>query len=156
MNFLEMRPAVEALLPGAAAETHETQRECVVTVEPTRWVETVQRLRDDPALRFDHLSSLTAVDEIAQGRFAIVAHLWSYPFRHALTVKTRVPRDAARLDTLTGLYRSADWMEREVYDLFGVAFAGHPDLRRLMMPEDYPKHPLRKDFTDDGFVPKPG
>jgi NADH-quinone oxidoreductase subunit C len=90
-----------------------------------------------------------------ENKITVVSHLWSYAHCHQLTLKLDVNRVVPQAPTLENLWRSANWLEREVFDLYGVVFEGHSDLRRIMMPDDYTKYPLRKDFSDDGFIVKP-
>ncbi len=78
----------------------------------------------------------------------MVYHLFSYTLRHWMVLKVDTPRDNPVVPTVSGVWRAAEWQEREVYDLLGVTFTGHPDLRRILMPEDWPGHPLRKDFVE--------
>jgi NADH-quinone oxidoreductase subunit C len=135
--------------------TISAQKEVVATAKPETYVPFCQDLRDGSAFDFKQLSSLTAVDYPSENKITIVCHLWSYRLCHQLTVKLEVPRNHAKAPTLETIWKSANWFEREVFDLYGVIFEGHSDLRRIMMPDDYVKHPLRKDFTDDGFIVKP-
>ncbi len=96
---------------------------------------------------FDCLSSLTAVDR--KDRFEVVYHLFSYKHKHSVTLKVYLPReDSAHLETVEELWGCANWLEREVYDLFGITFDHHSDLRRIMLPEDWIGHPLRKDYQE--------
>ncbi len=107
----------------------------------------VTSLREHAALALDFLIELTAIDW--QDRFEVVVHLCSTRLGHKIFVRCALPRDAgAELPSISHLYRSADWHEREVFDLFGIRFGGHPDLRRLFLEDDFPGHPLRKDFVD--------
>lgn len=131
------------------------QKEVIVTAKPEAYVSLCRDLRDKPDYRFDHLSCLTAVDYPKENKITVVCHLWSYPKKIQMTLKLDTDRANPKAPTLEGVWKSADWLEREVFDLYGVTFEGHPDLRRIMMPEDYTKYPLRKDFTDDGFIVKP-
>jgi NADH-quinone oxidoreductase subunit C len=117
-------------------------------VRPDRWSEVAKFLRDDPSLRFDFLQNVTAVDWIKQNRIDVVYHLWSYPQKHACVVKIELPRDKPQVASAAPVWSSADWNEREQYDLFGVEFVGHPDLRRIMLPDDWPGHPMRKDYKE--------
>jgi NADH-quinone oxidoreductase subunit C len=138
----------EALGVEAAGEDPKRPpdlRHLVATVPVARWVEAVRLLRDELGCRY--FSHLTAVDWKAEG-FDVVCRLENLETHLGLTLKTRIARDAP-CPSLTGLYRGALWMERECYDLFGIAFEGHPDLRRLLLPDDWEGHPLRKDFAVD-------
>jgi NADH-quinone oxidoreductase subunit C len=116
---------------------------------PAGW----QALRDDPALQFALAVDMTAVDFMPrEPRFEIVLHLVSLgipPYGDTpkrLRVKFRVPGTDARMPTISGVWKAMNWAEREVYDMFGVHFEGHPDLRRILMPEDWDGHPARKDY----------
>jgi NADH:ubiquinone oxidoreductase subunit C len=117
-------------------------RHVVATVPVERWVEAVTAARDTLGCRY--FCHLTAVDWKADG-FDVVCRLENLETGLGLTLKTRVARDAP-CPTLTGLYRGALWMERECHELFGIRFEGHPDLRRLLMYEEFEGHPLRKDY----------
>jgi NADH-quinone oxidoreductase subunit C len=119
-----------------------------IVVEPAAIADVCRTLHDDPALRFDSLSNLSGVDYKADGQIEIVYHLYSYTHRHSIVLKTRTPRDNAVVPSVEKVWKAANWHEREVYDLLGVKFTGHPDLRRLLMPEDWVGHPLRKDFVE--------
>jgi NADH-quinone oxidoreductase subunit C len=131
------------------------QKELIVTVSPERYTVLCQKFRDQSAYLFNHLSSLTAVDYPKENKITVVSHLWSYQYFRQLTVKVDVDRNHPKIATLENVWKSANWFEREVFDLYGVVFEGHSDLRRIMMPDDYQKFPLRKDFSDDGFIVKP-
>lgn len=131
------------------------QKEVLVTVKPEAYLSVCQVLRDKSEFAFQHLSCLTAVDYIKENKITVVSHLWSYKHFLQLTVKLELDRATPEAPTLENIWKSANWFEREVFDLYGVRFIGHSDLRRIMMPEDYLKFPLRKDFTDDGFIVKP-
>jgi len=144
-------PSVEALRErfGDAAGRHLVSAgdEHVVFVDPSRNEEILRWLHDDEDQAYDHLADLTAVDHGGGRPIEVVYQLWSIHHRQALRVKCEVPLDALEIETVTSIWKGADWLEREVYDLFGVRFNGHPDLRRILMPENYAEgHPLRKDF----------
>ena len=117
-------------------------------VDPARVKEVAQAARTDAALRFDCLSNLSGVDYPKQGHIQVVYHLFSYPLRHGFVLKVNAKRDDPVVATVSDVWSAADWQEREVFDLLGVTFEGHPDLRRILMPEDWPGHPLRKDFVE--------
>jgi len=131
------------------------QKEVILTVKAENYVSLCKELRDKPFYNFQHLSCLTAVDYPKDNKITVVLHLWSYVSHTQLTVKVEVDRSNPKIPTIEGVWKGANWLEREVFDLYGVVFEGHSDLRRIMMPEDYQKFPLRKDFTDDGFIVKP-
>jgi NADH-quinone oxidoreductase subunit C len=109
--------------------------------------------RDLRELGFDRLGMLTAVDR--GEHFEMVYRLQSRAMQTGMFLKCTVERDVARVRSLTDLWPSADWQEREVYDLFGIAFDGHPDLRRILLPEDFEGYPLRKDYEDDHMLRRP-
>jgi NADH-quinone oxidoreductase subunit C len=114
--------------------------------------EVLQVCRDDPALRFDMLMDLTAVDYLTypgredSPRFEVVYHLYSVPHNHRVRIKAGIEEDDPVVPTAVPLWPIADWFEREVWDMFGLRFAGHPDLRRLLLYEQFEGHPLRKDY----------
>ena len=144
-------PSVTALgdqFPGAVFRNEICAGdEDVVYVDPERITEILGWLHDDPDQHYDHLADVTAVDYGGGRPLQVVYQLWSIPHRAALRVKCELPLDALEIESVTGIWVGADWLEREVYDLFGISFAGHPDLRRILMPENYAEgHPLRKDF----------
>ena len=98
-------------------------------------------------LAFDYLVDITSIDNYGDDpRFTIVYHLYGYGHRCYLRLKTQVSEEKGELPTLTGVWKTADWHEREIYDMMGIRFRGHPDLRRILMWEGYPYFPLRKDF----------
>lgn len=106
-------------------------------------------LRDDPELRFDQLSDVCGVDYLNQGkpgRFCVVYNLYSFTTRTQFRVKAFVPEDDPTIDSASDLWRAAEWAEREAYDMVGIEFRGHPDLRRILMPFGYEGYPLRKDY----------
>ena len=134
---------------GEAVLRHELQAgdEHVVFVEPSRNAEILGWLREDPNQAYDLLVDVTAVDYGGGRPIQVVYQLWSVPHRRALRVKCELDLDGLTIESVAPIWRSADWLEREVYDLFGVTFRGHPDLRRILMPQNYAEgHPLRKDF----------
>jgi len=104
------------------------------------------QLRDDPGLEFDYLFCLTAVDW--KTHFTMVYHLTSTVHRHHVVVKVKLDRNNPEIETVSAIWRTAEMLEREVYDLFGIQFLNHPDLRRLIMPDDWNGWPLRKDYED--------
>ena len=119
-----------------------------IFIPPPAIVEVSRFLHDEPDLRFDSLSNQSGVDYKAKGVIEVVYHLYSYTHRHSLVLKVDVPRDNPVMPSVDSVWNAANWLEREIYDLLGVTFEGHPDLRRLLMPEDWIGYPLRKDFVE--------
>jgi len=150
---------VRAVLGGAVVETHDHRGDATVVVERGALSELLQFCRASGALAFDVLMDLTAVDYSKfpgredGPRFEVVYHLYSLTHNHRLRLKVRVDEDDALVPTAVDLWPIADWFEREVWDMFGVRFAGHPDLRRLLMYEEFVGHPLRKDYPIDRRQP---
>lgn len=120
-----------------------------VCVDSKHLIELCKVLRDEPLLCFDYLRCISAVDWIDDGRIEVVYHLYSMAHGHCIVVKTSVPRENAMLPSVSGIWAAADWLEREAYDLMGVLFEGHPNLRRILLPHDWEGHPLRKDYAYD-------
>ena len=109
-------------------------------------------LRADPGLEFDFLSDIAVVDRYPlEPRFELNYHLLSIPTRQSLRLRVRLHGSDPLVDTVSTVWPTADWHEREAFDLFGLRFAGHADLRRILMPEDWEGHPLRKDYPVEGF-----
>ena len=106
-----------------------------------------ESLRHDPALKFDWLQCLSGIDYVADGKVCVAYDLWSFDHRHSFALKAYCPRDDARLPSLAHLWPAADWQEREAYDMFGIVFDGHPDLRRILCADDWEGFPLRKDYV---------
>jgi NADH-quinone oxidoreductase subunit C len=137
---------LSTLVPGAAFEPAPSVDVETLYVPAGQLVETCRALRDTPSLRFNVLVEVTAADYLPRDpRFEVVYHLLSTANRRRLRLKVRVGNGGS-VPTVQGIWRGAGWPEREVWDMFGVLFEGHPDLRRLLMPEDWEGHPLRKDY----------
>lgn len=102
-------------------------------------------LKEEQSLDFNTLMCQTALHE--KDELVLFWHLYSYAHKHELAVEARVPVEAPQVASVTSLWKTADWLERETYDLLGVEFEGHPDLRRIMLPEDWEGYPLRKDYV---------
>ncbi len=140
--------ALKALLPGPLApfepEVDTALDEVVVTVASERLLDACATLRSDPSLSFDYLRCLSVVDY--EDRFQVVYHLWSREHRHKLTLKVDTTVESPSVPSVTGVWRGADWFEREGYDLFGVEFPGHPDPRVLILYEEFEGFPGRKSF----------
>ncbi len=123
--------------------------ELTLEIETARIVEVCSRLKSEQ--QFMRMADLTAVDRYPEEpRFEVVYHLHSLARNARLRLKCRVSGIEPEIDSITGIWRGANWFEREIFDLFGIRFRNHPDLRRIMLPEDYEGHPLRKDFPVTG------
>jgi len=133
-------------------ETHAHRGDATVVVTRDALPRVLALCRDAPALAFDMLMDLTAVDYLKYPgredgpRFEVVYHLYSLVHNHRVRIKTRVDEDDAVVPSAVGLWPSANWFEREVWDMFGVRFSGHPNLVRLLLYEEFVGHPLRKDY----------
>lgn len=117
-----------------------------MVVEPAAIVEVCRFLKEDPETMMECLSNESGVDY--KDRIEVVYHLFSYRYRHTAVLKVKLPRDNPSIATVEGLWNSANWMEREIFDLLGVNFEGHSDLRRVLLPEDWFGYPLRKDYVE--------
>jgi NADH-quinone oxidoreductase subunit C len=136
-----------ARVAGAEIEVVPSVDHPTLVVPSARIVEICTVLRDDASLRFLLLADLTAVDWWpGEPRFEVVYHLASFDPPRRLRLKARLGGEDPRVETVSTVWPAANWLEREVYDLFGIVFEGHPDLRRLLMPDDWVGHPLRKDY----------
>jgi NADH:ubiquinone oxidoreductase subunit C len=129
----------------------ETQKILFVQVDVLQFKTLMQELRSNADLNFDFLTCLTCVDW--KEHFTMVYYLLSRNFKHELQLKVKLPeRDNAVIETVSDIWKTAEFHEREVYDLFGVKFENHPDLRRLFLDENWPGYPLRKDYTDENMI----
>ena len=148
LNADELLARLADLVPGAVPAPPELVRgQAVVLVDRERVADVLRTLRDHPELCFDVLVDLTAVDYLGRTpRFEVIYQLRSLQKEHRLRVKVSVPEDDPIVPTASSLWKSALWAEREVWDMFGIRFAGHPDLRRLLMYPEFVGHPLRKDY----------
>ncbi len=146
-------PAVRVLrenLGDQVLKVEEFRGDLAITVARQAWVEAGQLLRDHPELDFKLFLDLCGVDYLDKDdrdqRFEVVLHLYSVSKKHHIRLKTPVPESDARVDTLTGLFKGANWFEREAWDLYGIVFAGHPRLERLLTHDEFVGHPMRKDY----------
>lgn len=138
---------------GAAVEGAKFHRnELSIYVERTSLRGACSTLKNDPALQYDSLSDVTCVDWTPNDpRFEVIYHLFSTVTKKRVRLKVRLSDDDARVDSLTPIWPGADFFEREVFDLFGVRFQQHPNLKRIMMPDNWEGHPLRKDYPVEGY-----
>jgi NADH-quinone oxidoreductase subunit C len=144
--------AIAAALSGAVTDLSDAYGELTLTVETDRWVEVVRYLHDDPSCLYICFLDLCGVDyPVREKRFEVVLHLLSPKHNRRIRVKTSVDEDAP-VPSLCEVFPAADWFEREAYDLFGILFSNHPDLRRILTDYGFDGHPLRKDFPMTGYV----
>ena len=146
MESLDILKRVGERFPGKVLEVSERKPDPFAVVDPASIVELGRFLRDDPEFAMDCLSNETGVDY--KDRVEVVYHLFSYGHRHGCVLKVKLPRDHPEIATVEEIWRAANWMEREIFDLLGVNFTGHSDMRRILMPEDWLGYPLRKDFVE--------
>jgi len=139
--------------PLSQRKQKENEQLCV-RIEPGLLLDAMRFLRDDEASRFEQLADLTCIDYLnypdAQDRFAVIYTLTSVSRSDRFWVKCYVNDPSPEVPSVTGIWKGADWLEREVWDLFGIRFTGHPDLRRIMTWEGFEAHPLRKDYPLHG------
>jgi NADH-quinone oxidoreductase subunit C len=148
MNSAEIVTHLRERFTDAIGDFAETAADPFVFVAPTAIRAVCQHLKDNQDLGFDSLSNLSGVDYPKESVIQVVYHLYSYRHRHTMVLKVNASRDAPVVQSISDVWRAANWLEREVFDLLGVEFEDHPDLRRILMPEDWPGHPLRKDFVE--------
>ncbi len=150
LGEIPVAAAIEAAEPGAVLGGGLAYGEANLEVRPDKLVAVCRFLKDQQ--QFVRLADLTAVDyHPREPRFEVIYHLHSIGKNQRLRLKCRVPEADAEVDSITSVWRSANWHEREVFDLFGIVFRGHPNLRRIMLPEDWEGHPLRKDYPVHGY-----
>ena len=144
--------AISAALPGAVTKVDVAFGELTLEVERERWVEVFRHLHDSPDCLFINFTDLCGVDyPQRERRFDVVAHLLSPKHNRRIRVKTQTD-ETTPVASLTGLFKGANWFEREAYDLLGILFSGHPDMRRILTDYGFDGHPLRKDFPMTGYV----
>jgi NADH-quinone oxidoreductase subunit C len=145
--------------PKAVAEVVEFRGETTIVVPRELLRATAERCRDDAKMQYNLLTDATCVDRYPiEPRFELNYHLVSIPRREKVRVKVRLSGDDPVVDSLVPVWPGANWLEREIFDLFGIRFTGHPDLRRILLPDDWEGHPLRRDYPVEGYrdVPNTG
>jgi NADH-quinone oxidoreductase subunit C len=147
-------PRLQALFGDRIVVAHGDHGDETIVVRREDLLDICRQLRERPELAFDLLADQTAVDYLGETpRFELVCHLCSLSRGHRLRVKVRLPEEDPVVPSLVPIWQAANWMEREVWDMFGIRFAGHPDLRRILMYEEFVGHPLRKDYPVDKRQP---
>ena len=144
MTTEEVLQALQKNFPDVSFELVETKPESAVRVPAERIVDIAAYLKETPELSFDSLMCLSGVDR--QGSFEVVYHIHSMAHNHRTVLKVSLPSEKPQVPTVSHIWRTAEWHEREAYDLVGVEFLNHPDPRRILLPDDWEGHPLRKDY----------
>lgn len=148
---------VRQTFPGAVLSSHAQHGDETIVLSPAAWLDVHTFLKNDARAKMDMLTDLTAVDyPDREPRFEVVSHLLSLELGHRLRLKAAVgdaEGEVVEIATLTGLWASGNWLERECFDMFGVTFVGHPDLRRILLYPEFKGHPLRKDYPANKIQP---
>jgi NADH-quinone oxidoreductase subunit C len=133
--------------PGSVVETHSYKGDDTAVVKKEDILAICTYLRDDDTLLYNFMMDLTAVDYMGKDpRFEVVYHLYSLKYNRRVRIKAKVSESDCSIDSIVSVWIAANWFEREVYDLYGISFAGHPELRRILLYEGFEGHPLRKDY----------
>ncbi len=138
----------EVRCPGCVTVTEDGN---AFNVQAEKWLEVAKILREDPDLTFDSLMCLTGYDKGTDDVLGVAYNFHSMSKLHKLEIRIEVSRDSAEIPSIANIWRAADWHEREVYDLFGITFSGHPDLKRILLPDDWEGYPLRKDYETQDY-----
>jgi NADH-quinone oxidoreductase subunit C len=151
---LEQNPIIakiRAWRPEAVAGVSSFRGELTVNIYPEHLRALTEYLRDDPDLAFTYLSDVTGVDRFPiEPRFELNYHLLSIPKRATVRLRVRLPGSEPVIDSVVSVWPTANWHEREIFDLFGIRFEGHPNLKRMLLPDDWEGYPLRKDYPVEG------
>jgi NADH-quinone oxidoreductase subunit C len=148
MEPAEIFSRLEKRFSGKVGDFKGDVPEPYLLVDGEAIVDVCRFLRDDADLKFEVLSDQTAVDWPKEEKIQLVYHLYSYTGRHQIVLKVNLPRANPKIATVENIWKVANWFEREIFDLFGVIFEGHSDLRRILLPEDWEGYPLRKDYIE--------
>jgi NADH-quinone oxidoreductase subunit C len=152
MEPMEIAHALETEFANDVLEVKAFRDQVTVTVNREEIGSICRWLREDPKIEMDYLSDLCAVDcPKNELRFEVVYNLYSLSHRHRIRIKARLPEDELAVDSVVSIWKAADWFEREAFDLFGIDFRNHPDLRRLLLPDNWRGYPLRKDYPLKGL-----
>lgn len=147
MSPREITSLLQEKLPGMALEVFPEDKHPRVHLEARNWRPVAESLLRDPQLKMDWLANLCGIDYAADQKLCVEYDLWSFELRHHFAVKVFCPRDNPHVPSVVDLWPAADWQEREAFDLLGIVFDGHPDLRRILLAEDWEGFPLRKDYV---------
>ncbi|QPJ65718.1 MAG: NADH-quinone oxidoreductase subunit C [Candidatus Nitrohelix vancouverensis] len=139
---------IKGKLGSLVLDTHDFRDDATVVVDKHCGLGFFEFLRDDPELKFDFLMDITAVDYMGRkdDRFEVVYHFFSLKYNHRLRIKLPVSESDCQLLTLCPLWKTANWYEREIWDMYGIKFENHPNMKRILLYEEFKGHPLRKDY----------
>ena len=138
---------IQTAFPDKIQSHHSSHGNDTIVIDRTDALAVLRQLKESPDLSFNLLIDITGVDFFGkEPRFEVVYHLYSLTHNRRLRIKVPLPEDDAQTPSASALWKSANWLEREVWDMFGIAFTDHPDLRRILMYEEFRGHPLRKDY----------
>jgi NADH-quinone oxidoreductase subunit C len=147
MTALDPIEALQTAFGDVVQDRLLFREETTITVAGEKIVEICRHCRDTKGLEYNFLSGVTGIDYYPKSpRFAVAYHLYSMVHNRTLRLKVLLPEDEPTVPSVTDVYPAANWFEREIYDLVGINFTGHPDLRRILMPDNWEGHPLRKDY----------
>lgn len=152
MSLEKILPVVAAHCRHVEPVTDENASPKTITVSLHDLKNVCAALHTHPDTYFDFLSCITAIDNGSQAStMEVIYSLYSIPYHHHISLKVIIRRDEPVVDSVSNIWRTANWHEREAFDMFGIKFNGHPDLRRILMPADWVGHPLRKDYQQEGY-----
>ena len=150
MTAQEIHDSIKAQFPDAIVEAKlEAVIDPFVKIQPEKIKDVALFVRDNEQLKFDYLMCLSGVDY--KGKLGVTYHLYSMVHRHKFVLKVEVPTDAPNIPSVESVWKTANWHEREAFDMYGIQFPGHPDLRRILLPDDWEGYPLRKDYEVPEF-----
>jgi NADH-quinone oxidoreductase subunit C len=150
LDFLQLVEIVKRVTPEVIIDDKATPK--AIIISPSTLKNVCQELHQNSSTYFDMLSCVTGVDNgVGVNTMDVVYNLYSVPFNHQLMIKVILSRENPSVDSVSSIWRGADWLEREVFDMYGVKFNDHPDLRRILMPADWEGFPLRKDFKHQEY-----
>ncbi len=151
MNTKEIFEYIKNNKPHLQIEFQEIKPQSSIIVKPEELIEFSKFIKTDPSLLMDMCLSISGVDYPKENKMESVYEVFSTKFLHRLSFKVRIPRDNPKIPSVCEIWKAADWHEREIYDLFGIIYEGHPFLKRILLPEDWEGHPLRKDYVFPKF-----
>ena len=150
MNAPEIHAILKAKFGDAVGALSEEKVDAFIMVKSDAIVDLCRFARDDGDLAFDYCEDITGIDWPARNCIEVVYHLYSLQHRHAVVLKVETDRARPSVPTVEGVWKAANWLEREVFDMLGVDFVGHSDMRRILLPDDWEGNPLRKDYQEAG------